>query len=106
MAAERRILGDMVDNDGLPGAPDLVEDGGLDLELAARLKSELNVIENRAGDPSVLGHARDRGKAHPRRAADDVENCRNGVDARDRVDVGLQFVTQRHDRTGLTRSYW
>src|SRR5918995_5346988 len=44
MAAEGFVLGHVVDDDGLPGLADLVADRSLDLQLAAGLKSELNIV--------------------------------------------------------------
>ena len=82
-----------------PRCADLVADGGLDLELAAGLQAEVDLVAHRAGDPAVLGDARDRGKAHAGGAADDVEDGRNRVDAADRVDVVLEVVRHAAGRS-------
>jgi hypothetical protein len=99
MAAKQRIRRHMVDHHGLAAGANLVADGGLDLQLAAGPQAELDVVPHRTADPSVFGNARHRRKAHPGRAADDVEDDGNRIDPGDRVDVGLEVVTQRHGGT-------
>ena len=69
-----RILGDVIDDDGLPARADLVADGGLDLELAARLEAERDVVADAAGNPAVLGDTRDRGEPHAGHAAHDIQD--------------------------------
>ena len=75
-----------------PAGPDLVADRGLDLQFAAGLEPEADVVEHAAGDPAVLGDAGDGRKAHAGRAADDVENRRHGIDPAHRIDVSLEVV--------------
>jgi hypothetical protein len=87
MAAEHFIVGNVVDDDRLTALPDLVADRRLDLEFAPGLEPKLNFVEHRAGDPAILRHPGDRGEAHAGRAAHDLENLRDRIDARDRGDV-------------------
>ena len=70
----------------------------LDLELAAGQQAEVDLVADGAGDPAVLGHSGDRGEAHARCAADDFQDGRHHVDARDRLDVFLQVP---HAPTGF-----
>jgi hypothetical protein len=90
--AERFVLGDVIDHDELPAAADLVADRGRDLQLAAWLQAELDIVAHGAGDPAVLGHARHSGETHPCRAAHDVEDHRHGVDPRDRGQIRVDVI--------------
>jgi len=58
------------------------------------LEIELDFVAHRAGDPALLGHPRHRGESHPRRAAHDIENHRNGVDPGDDGQVVGKGVLQ------------
>src|ERR1700722_1622659 len=80
----------MVDDDRLAALPDLVANRALDLEFAARLQSEADVITDAASDPAIFGDARDCGKAHARHAAHDVEDRRDRLDAADGGYVSLE----------------
>jgi hypothetical protein len=94
MAAEGFVLGHVVDDDGLPGLADLVADRSLDLQLAAGLKSELNIVTDGACDPAILGHPGNGGKPHPGTAAHDFKDGRHGVNAIDSGDI--RFEISRH----------
>ena len=86
MAAIGLVLSDMIDDHRLAMIADLVADRGFDLELAARLQAEGDLVAHRAGDPAVLGDPRDGGEAHAGGAADDFEDGRHRVDRRDRAE--------------------
>ncbi len=89
MAAEGLVRRDVVDDHRPAALPDLVADRGLDLELAAGLEPELDLVAHLAGDPAVLADPRHRGKAHAGRAAHDLENRGHDVDPRDRRDLPI-----------------
>jgi hypothetical protein len=73
---------------------DLVADRGLDLQLAAGLEAELNVVTDGAGDPPILGDPGYGGKAHPRNAAHDFKDGGHSIDA---IDSGnIRFEVSRH----------
>ena len=74
---------------GFAAVADLVADGGLDLQLAARLQPEFDLVAHRAGDPAILGDARDRGEAHAGGAADHLQDRGHGVESCDRRDFSL-----------------
>ena len=92
------VLGHMVDDDRLAALSDLVAKRGFDLELAAGLQSEVDVIAHAAGDPSVLGDARNRSETHPRRSAHNAKNCRDRLDAAD----GGYILIENLVHTGVT----
>ncbi len=91
MAAEDRVLGDVVDHDLRAAAPDLVADGRRQRQLAAGLQPEADVVPHAAGDPAVVRHAGDGGEAHAGCAADHVEDGRDRRDALDREHVCLDL---------------
>ena len=90
MAGVNGVLGHMVDDNRLAALPDLVTKSALDLEFATRLQSKVYVVAHTAGDPTVLGDARDRGETHARRATHDVEDGRDRLDAADGGNVLLE----------------
>ena len=57
--------------------PDLVTDGGLDLQLVAWFETELDVVGELARDPTILGDSRNRDKAH---VSDASHFGQNGTD--------------------------
>ncbi len=91
MAAKVVVLGDVVDDDGVAAGADRVADRRLDLQLAARLQAESDLVAHGAGDPAVLGDPRDGGETHARRAAANLENGRHRIDAPDQRDIVLQW---------------
>jgi hypothetical protein len=80
MACENLILGDMVDDHGLVRLPGLVADRGLDLQFAAGLQAEIDIVAHRAANPTLVGDAGDRSEPHPGGTAHDFQNARHGVD--------------------------
>ena len=80
--------------DRLAAGADLVADGGLDLQLAAGLQAEIDLVAHLAGDPAVLGDPRHGGEAHAGGAAHDLEDGRHRIDAPDRGDVLVQIARQ------------
>jgi hypothetical protein len=64
------ILGDVVDHDHFPAPLDFVANGGFDLQFVSGLL--FHPVHRK--HPPLLGNARDRGKAHSRRAANDLKN--------------------------------
>ena len=85
----------MVDHRRLAAAADLVADGRFDLQFAARLQTERDIVAHGTRDPPVLGHARHRGKAHAGDPAHHIEHGRNNVDPRNRSNVPLQIDHMR-----------
>ncbi len=88
VAAEGRVLVHVVDHDRGAALPDLVADGRLEAQLTARLEAEGDVILDGAGDPAVIGDARDGSEPHSGGLAHHVEDRGHGRDALDRDDVG------------------
>jgi hypothetical protein len=70
----------MVDHDGFAALPDLVADGGLDLEFPAGRKPERDLATHRAANPPILGDARDGGETHAGGTAHHFENARHRCD--------------------------
>src|SRR5215203_7065918 len=104
MVAVRAVLGDMLDDDRLAHGPDLVAERRLDLQLAAWLEPEIDLVANAAGDPALLRDTGDGRETEPGRAADDFEDLGNGVDRSDGVDVAGEILhwpqlTLRHAGT-------
>lgn len=104
MPAEIRVLGDMVNDHGRPAFTDLVTDSGRDLQFAAWLQAELDVVLDAAGDSAISRDPRDRGEAHPSRLANDVKDGRDSGDARDREEIGLNRVPG--GRRGCGVAHW
>ena len=96
MPAKDKVVGNAVDDDGLTALPDFVTDGGFDLQFPARRQPECDLVAHRAANPSLLGDAGDRGKAHAGRAADNFENARNRRDALHRGNIRVEV--DRHDQ--------
>jgi hypothetical protein len=92
VAAIDKVPRDMIDDHRLAGNANLVADRGFDLELAARLQAEGDLVAHRAGDPAVLGDPGDGGKAHAGGAADDLEDGGHRVDRRDRAERAERAV--------------
>ena len=92
MAVKGAVLGDMIDHHQLAAGTDLVADGGLDLQFAAGLEAEGDIVLHRAAHPAIVGDPGDGGKAHAGGAADHFQNrvhCRNRGDG---VQFGLEIV--------------
>src|SRR5581483_2428163 len=89
--AEGAVGLDVVDDDGLPVLADLVADGGFDLQLAAFLEAEADLVANRTAHPLARGDAGDGDEAHPGHAADHVQDFRDGANLLDRVDFRLDI---------------
>ena len=81
------IVVDVIDGHRVPMVPDFVADRRFHLKLSARLQSEGNLVPNPAGDPAIFGHPRDRGKTHPGRLADHLEDGRYDADSADHFDI-------------------
>jgi hypothetical protein len=60
MPAIGGILGHVIDNDGLMALPDLVADGGFDVEFRAGRQAERDLVAHRAADPALFGDAKPR----------------------------------------------
>ena len=93
MAAKSFVLRDVIDHDRVPAVSDLAADGGFHLQLSAGLQAEGDLVANRAGNPTIVGHARDRGESHAGRAADHFQDRRNHIDRGDRRDVGCRIIS-------------
>ena len=92
MVAVRDVLGHVVDHHRRPALPDLVAKGALDIQLAAGLQAEGDVVAHPAGHPAGLGNPGDGSEAHAGGAADHVEDGRHRLDGADKVDVGLEVL--------------
>ena len=90
MIAEMFVLSDVIDNHGSALITNFVADRRLNIELAARQESEGNLVTNGASDPAIPRDSRHCRKTHSGSAADDFQNGRNGVDPRNRGNVGRQ----------------
>ena len=106
MAAIGLVLGDMVDDDRLTAFADFMANRGFDLQLAAGLQAEIDVVQNPAGDPAFAGDPGDRGKPHACGAADDIEDGWHGIDARNGIDVGLKVMSYFQGPRAVRQVYW
>ncbi len=88
MVTEGLILRGVINDDVLAAVAELITDGGLYLEFAARMETERDLVTHGTGDPTMLGHSRHRGEAQPRRAAHDLKDLRDGVD----LGYGIQII--------------
>jgi hypothetical protein len=94
MTAVGLILGHMINDDFCPCLPDLVTDGGLELQLTAGPEAELDAIAYGTGNPPILSHPGNGRKAHAGGTADDLQDGRHGLDA---VDGGkIRLKVSRH----------
>ena len=82
----------MIDDNRFTALTNLVTDRGLDLEFAARLQTEMNVVENAASYPAILRDPGHGGKSHPGGPAHNIENSWNTVDVAYGIDVRLEFA--------------
>ena len=101
--AEHLVLGDVVDHHRVARLPHLVADRGLDLELAAGLQPERDLVVDGKAHPALRRDARDRREAHAGDAAHDVEDRRNRRNRLDRVDIRAE-ITVHSDLNQSTRS--
>ena len=74
MVAIDGVLARMVDHDGHARRAGFDAERGVDVELAARLQPELDVVLYGAGRPAAFGHARDGGEPQARVPADDAQH--------------------------------
>ena len=74
------VFADMLDDDGLFVPAELMADLGIDLQLASRPQTELNLIVDRTAQPTLVRNPRDRRKAHSREATNDPQERRNRLD--------------------------
>ena len=81
MGAEHRAILHVVDDDALSAVPDLAADRGRDLELAARLQAEVDLVAHGARDPPRVGDSCDGCEAHAGGAAHDFQNFGHRRDA-------------------------
>lgn len=88
MSAPGFVLRDVVNNDGLAALADFMANCRFDIQFVARLQTELNLIADTAGDPAVLGHARNRREPHSRYAADNVEDRGDRLNAAHTLNIG------------------
>jgi hypothetical protein len=98
MLAEGRILRDIINHYELAGAAHLVANGGFHPQLTARLKAQCDAIAHRAGNPPILGYARDCRKAQARRLTGHIENHRYGIDFGDGGQIRSKAVLSRMRR--------
>ena len=59
----------------------------------------MNIVQDLAGDPAVMGHSRNGGEAHAGGTADDVEYVWHGGDALEGSYVILDIGFHRSDPT-------
>ena len=62
-----------------------------DFQLLAGIEPEIDLVDDLARDPLLLGDTGDGGEAHAGGAADDLEQLGHRVDGLDRGDVGLDM---------------
>jgi hypothetical protein len=91
VSAKHRVLRHMVDDDGFTALPDFVADRGFDVQFAAGLQSEADLIEDGAANPALIGDPRDGCKAHSGRSAYDLENARHRDDTLNGSDIGCKI---------------
>ena len=72
----------VVDDHGLAIVADFAADRARDIELVAGLEAEIDLVEKRAGDPSVLRDPGDGREPHAGRLADDLEHGGDSPDPR------------------------
>ncbi|GJH24293.1 hypothetical protein [Caballeronia novacaledonica] len=63
------------------------------LQLSARLEAESHFVEDRAGRPGCIGHARDGGKAHPGLFANHLQHRRDSADTGYRANISRERLT-------------
>jgi hypothetical protein len=73
MSAPHFIFRDIVNDNRLMALPDFIANRCFDLQLSARLESEVYLVENAARNPAVLGNARHRRESHSRGAAHNLQ---------------------------------
>jgi hypothetical protein len=82
----------VVDDHDLAALPDFIADGGFNLQLAAGLQAERDMIQHIAGNPPVFGYPRNSRKTHPRAAANHFQHGFHTRNPLDSVDVRLKAL--------------
>jgi hypothetical protein len=68
------VVAGVVEHHRLAAVADFVADRLVNFELAAGVEPELDPVLDQAGDPALLGHPRDRRKAHAGGVADAAQH--------------------------------
>src|SRR5688572_19504698 len=82
----------MVDDDRMAAFADVVANRLLDLELITGIEPELDLVEDLASNPPLLGHPRHRCKAHTGDAANLLEDGRNSRVVALRGNLGSELI--------------
>jgi hypothetical protein len=92
MSAPLLVLRDVIDDDWFPALPDFATDRCLDLQFAARLEAEIDLVQHGAGDPAFLGHAGNRSEPHTSCSAYHVKDRGHRFYAVHSFDVGSNIL--------------
>ena len=90
--AEHLVLGDVVDHHRIARLAHLMADRGVDLELAAGLEPERDLVVDGEANPALRRDARDRSEPHAGDAAHHVQDRRNRRNRLHRVDIRAEIA--------------
>lgn len=82
MPTEGDILGNVINNNGLPAGPNFIAYCRFDFQLSAWLQPESNLVTHRAGDPAILGYPGDCGETHTGGSAHNLKDRGDCIYAR------------------------
>lgn len=96
MIAVERVFTGLVDHHRGVRSTDFVAQRGDHIQLATNLQAEIQLIEDRAGCPRILGNPRYGGKAQAGQFADHLKDRRNRADPSDCRDVCCRCLPHAH----------
>src|SRR5471032_1299577 len=91
MTAIGGVFRDVVDHHRFAALPDLMADGGFDLEFPAGHKAKRDLVAHRATNPAVLGDACGGGEAHASGTAYHFKNARHRCDPLHGSDIRVEL---------------
>jgi len=96
MVAVERVFAGLVDHHRSVGSADFVAQRGDHIQFATDLQAEIQLVEDGAGCPRLLGNPRHGGEAQAGQFANHLKYRRNRADPFDRCDVCCRCLPHAH----------